>query len=77
MANSVNPWHKFRQLLPFGLRTVMTISADNGDGTVTATTYGGDTVKIKGTGSNGQRVLVVDGEVRQVLPALPQDSVTV
>jgi len=77
MTNSVNPWHKFRALLPFGLRTVVTIASDNGDGTVAATTYGGDSVRIKGSGTAGQRVLVVDGEVRQVLPTLPQDSVEV
>ena len=74
---SVNPWHKFRSLLPFGIRTVATITGDNGDGTVNADTQGGDSIRIKGTGSAGQRVLVVDGEVRQVLPSLPQDSVDV
>lgn len=74
---SVNPWQKFRSLLPFGRRTVLTIVSDNGDGTVRAQTNGGATVIAKGAGSSGQRVLVVDGEVRQVLPALPQDSVDV
>lgn len=77
MTSSVNPWHKFRALLPFGQRTVVTISSDNGDGTVTADTQGGDSIRVKGSGAAGQRVLVVDSEVRQVLPTLPQDSVEV
>lgn len=74
---SVNPWHKFKALLPGGKRTVLTIAADLGNGTVRATTNSGISMIIKGSGSSGDRVLVLDGEIRQVLPALPQDSVEV
>ncbi|WP_293614629.1 hypothetical protein [Porticoccus sp.] len=42
-----------------------------------STIQGGDSVRVKGPGTAGQRVLVFDGEVRQVLLTLPQDSVEV
>lgn len=74
---SVNPWHKFRSLLPFGLRTVATVVTDLGNGTVDAMIQSGDTIRVKGSGTTGQRVLIVDGEIRQVLPTLLQDSIEV
>ena len=72
---SVNPWRKFTNLLPGNLRAVVTITANNGDGTSNATTRDGTPIVVTGEGvaPSGQ-ALIVDGEINVQVPALPQSS---
>ena len=75
---TVNPWRKFKALLPGGQRTVVTITANNGDGTSGATLRDDTAIRVKGESvAPGQKALVVDGEVRQQVPSLPQTAVEV
>ena len=75
---TVNPWQKFKGLLPGGHRTIVTITANNGDGTSNAILRDGTPVVVKGEGvAPPNKALVVDGEVRQQVPSLPQTAVEV
>jgi hypothetical protein len=75
---TVNPWQKFKNLLPGGARTVVTITANNGDGTSNAALRDSTAILVKGeTVAPGNKALVVDGEVRQQVPSLPQTAVEV
>ena len=75
---SVNPWRKFTNMLPGNLRTVVTITANNGDGTSNGTTRDGTAIVVKGEGvAPPDKALIVDGEIRAKVPALPQNSVEV
>jgi hypothetical protein len=75
---TVNPWRRFKNLLPGGARTVVTITALNGDGTSQATLRDTTAILVKGESvAAGQKALVVDGEVRQQVPSLPQTAVEV
>jgi hypothetical protein len=75
---TVNPWQKFKNLLPGGARTVVTITANNGDGTSNAALRDSTAILVKGeTVATGNTALVVDGEVRQQVPSLPQTAVEV
>jgi hypothetical protein len=75
---SVNPWKKFTGLLPGNLRAVVTITANNGDGTSQATSRDGTPIVVKGEGVGpGNPVLIVDGEIAVQVPNLPQVSAEV
>ena len=75
---TVNPWRKFKGLLPGGLRTVVTITANNGDGTSNATLRDSSAIVVKGEGvAPSNKALVVDGEVRQQVPTLAQQAIEV
>ena len=75
---SVNPWRKFTSLLPANLRAVVTITANNGDGTSNATTRDGTAIVVKGEGVGpGNTALIVDGEVTVQVPVLPQSDAQV
>lgn len=73
MSISVNPWQKFKGLLPDGARTYATIfSVDTSAGTSVVTLQNGDKLTVKGAGFTvGDRVLIADGEARTKVPALP------
>lgn len=59
---TVNPWRKFKNLLPGGARTVVTITALNGDGTSQAQLRDATAILVKGESVPvGQKALVVDG----------------
>lgn len=74
--NTVNPWHKFKGLLPGGSRAVVTVvSVNAAEGVSTVTLRNGSTLKVRGAGvSAGNNALLVDGELRGTVPALPQFS---
>jgi hypothetical protein len=75
---SVNPWRKFTGLLPGNLRAVVTITANNADGTSQATSRDGTPIVVKGEGVGpGSPALIVDGQISAQVPALPQTSVEV
>lgn len=70
---TINPWQKFRGLIPDGARTYGTVaSVDTGSNTSVVTLQSGDQVIVKGSGQSvSTRVLVVDGEIRGSVPSLP------
>jgi hypothetical protein len=75
---SVNPWRKFTGLLPGGLSAVVTITANNGDGTSNATSRDGTPIVVKGESvAPGLTALITDGEIRRPAPVLPQASAQV
>ena len=75
---SVNPWRKFRNILPGNLRTVVTITANNGDGTSNATTRDGTAIVVKGEGvAPPNKALIVDGEISVQVRALLQSAAEV
>jgi len=75
---SVNPWRKFTNMLPGNLRAVVTVTANNGDGTSNATTRDGTPIVVKGEGvAPPNQALIVDGEISVQVPALPQSSAEV
>ena len=75
---SVNPWRKFTNMLPGNLRTVVTITANNGDGTSNATSRDGTAIVVKGeVVAPPNKVLIVDGEISAQVPSMPQDSVEI
>ena len=75
---SVNPWRAFQNLLPGGSQSVVTIVSNNGDGTSSATTRDGTPIVVKGESvAPTQQALVVDGEIKAQVPALPQSSAEV
>lgn len=69
---TVNPWQKFRRLLPDTGRTYgLVASTNSGANTSRVTLQNGDIITVKGSNhSTGARVLIVDGEIRQAVPAL-------
>lgn len=75
---SVNPWRAFQNLLPGNLRTVVTITANNGDGTSNASTRDGTPIVVKGEGVEPpNQALIVDGEISAQVPALVQTTAEV
>ncbi len=74
---TTNPWQKFKSLIPGGQRTVVTVTTLNGDGTSTVTLANGGTMLARGENvAAGQKALMIDGEIRQQLPALSTESIT-
>ncbi len=45
---TTNIWHQFKSLLPEGARTIVTITANNGNGTSIGTLRDGTVVVVKG-----------------------------
>ena len=70
---TINPWQKFRGLIPDGARTYGTVaSVDAGSNSSVVTLQNSDQVIVKGSGqTTGTRVLIADGEIRQAVPSLP------
>ena len=52
-------------------RMIMTIDAVNTDGTVTATSYRGSSVRVLGSGNVGDKVYVQGGVIIGIAPDLP------
>ncbi len=75
---SVNPWRAFQALLPGGSQVVVTVVANNGDGTSRVQLRDGTEIEVKGEGvSPPNLALLVDGELKVQVPSLPQMSVEV
>lgn len=64
-----------RTLLP--PRIIMTVNADNGDGTVTVTAGNGGTIRATGTATAGDKVYVQAGRVLGPAPDLPHGVIEV
>jgi len=75
---TVNPVQKFRALLPSGSRTFGIIASVNAtNNTSTITLQNGDRLVVKGSDhAASDRVLIVDGEIRQKVPTLPFTNIT-
>lgn len=75
---TVNPWRAFQNLLPRGGRSVVTITANLGDGTSSATLRDGTPITVRGEDvAPGGLALIHDGAILAEVPALPQTSVSV
>lgn len=70
---TVNPWQKFKRLLPNEGRTYATVEIVNSVTNVTTVRLqNGDVVTVKGSAYQvGDRVLIAGGEIRQKVPDLP------
>ena len=76
MNITVNPWQKFIGLLPGGARTVAVVTQVNTNGTALVELQNDDVILVKGSGySVDDQVLIVDGEIRGVVPSLPTTSI--
>ncbi|GAA4648796.1 hypothetical protein GCM10023116_10690 [Kistimonas scapharcae] len=70
---AANIWLRFKALLPSGNRTIVTIIANNGNGTSQAQLRDGSIVVVEGEiVSGGSRALVVDRKVIGMAPELLQ-----
>ena len=58
-------------------RMIMTVNADNGDGTIVASTGGGSTITVIGSATPGTKVYVQDGRVLGSAPDLPHTQIEV
>ena len=70
---TTNIWQQFKALIPEGAKTVVTITANNGNGTSQAELRDGSVVTVKGeTVGAGRKVFVQSGEVKGTAPELAQ-----
>ncbi len=75
---TTNIGQKFKALIPEGSRTIVTITAKNGNGTSQAVLRDGSVVTIKGEAVEaGQKAFVQDGEIKGTAPELAQYEVEV
>ncbi|UYM16181.1 hypothetical protein [Endozoicomonas euniceicola] len=75
---TTNIWQQFKSLLPEGARTIITITANNGNGTSIGTLRDGTVVVVKGeTVGVGEKAFVQGGEVKGAAPELAQYEVEV
>ncbi len=71
--NTVNPWQRFKGLLPGGSRAVVTVISVNADGTSTVRLRNGESVLARGNNVPvNATALLVDGELKGAVPSLPQ-----
>lgn len=69
---TVNPWSRFKQLLPRSARYIVTIQSVQGDGTSMATRRDGEKVRLKGTSVDaGKRAWVEGQQIVGEAPDLP------
>ncbi|OED40216.1 hypothetical protein ACH42_17025 [Endozoicomonas sp. (ex Bugula neritina AB1)] len=68
---TTNIWQKFKALIPEGARTIVTITANNGNGTSTATLRDGTILTVQGESVQvGNKALVKDGSIQTEMPDL-------
>ncbi|MDO6466819.1 hypothetical protein Q4498_01735 [Neptunomonas phycophila] len=66
-----NILQRFKALIPGAHNELVNITANNGDGTSSATTLGGAAITVKGESvSAGNRALIRNGEVVRQMPSL-------
>lgn len=58
-------------------RMIMTVSSDNSDGTIIASTCAGHTISVIGSATPGTKVYVQDGRVLGAAPDLPHTQIEV
>lgn len=69
---TVNPWSRFRQLLPRAARYIVTVQSIQGDGTCLASRRDGETVRLKGTSVEvGKQAWVEGQQIIGEAPDLP------
>lgn len=69
---TVNPWSRFRQLLPRAARYIVTIQSVQADGTSLATRRDGETIRLKGTSVEvGLKAWVEGQQIIGEAPDLP------
>lgn len=59
---TVNPWSRFKQLLPRAARYIVTIQSVQTDGTSLATRRDGEVVRLKGTPVEAGKKAWVEGQ---------------
>lgn len=70
---TTNIWQQFKALIPEGSRTVVTITANNGNGTSQAQMRDGTMVAVRGESVGaGQKAFITGGEVLGTAPELAQ-----
>ncbi len=75
---TTNIWQQFKALIPEGTRTVVTIIANNGNGTSQAQLRDGSVVTVIGEMvAEGKKAFVRNGEVQSTAPDLAQYEVEV
>ena len=75
---TTNIWQQFKALIPEGVRVVVTITANNGNGTSQATLRNGSVITVKGESvSSGQKAFIQDGEIKGTAPDLAQYEVEI
>ena len=76
---TVNPWARFKALLPASVRYRATVvSVDTVRGTSYVEVSSGDRITVSGTSAaTGAQVMVTDGAITATLPSLPFSRVEV
>lgn len=73
-----NPYSQFQALIPKSITTVVTITAVNADGTSTADTLAGTSVRVNGDSlSVGDKAYVKDGAIVRKAPDLTITNVDI
>jgi hypothetical protein len=74
----MNAFNRFQSLVGFNSIDVVTITANNGDGTSNATTLSGDPITIKGeTITTGNNAFIRNGEIIRSAPNLTPTQVSI
>lgn len=75
---TVNPWKKFKSLLPDDAKQVVTVQTVNADGTSVVTLRGGDTLRVFGDSVQaGNRAIIQSGKIVGPASALTFTEITV
>ena len=75
---TTNIWQQFKALIPEGTRTVVTIIANNGNGTSQAQLRDGSVVTVIGEiVAEGKKAFLQNGEVKGAAPELAQYEIEV
>lgn len=72
-----NNWSRFKRLLPSDPLLVGTIEQTYPDGSATITLLGGGSMRVRGTGSAGQKVYVRGGMIEGQAPSMTQVEIEV
>ena len=68
---TTNIWQQFKALIPEGSRMIVTITAQNGNGTSTATLRDGTSLTVQGEGVQvGSKAMIEDGAIKTQVPDL-------
>ena len=67
-----NLWTQFKALLPDSPLLVGTVLTAHSDNSVTVTLLGGGSMRVSGTGTEGQRVFIRNGVIEGEAPDLPE-----
>ncbi|KEQ18073.1 hypothetical protein [Endozoicomonas numazuensis] len=69
---TTNIWQQFKSLIPEGAKTIVTVTAKNGNGTSKVTLRDGSQITVQGeTVAVGSKALVEAGSIKSEVPDLP------